>query len=173
MVVSIVTTEQRFWAKVLKTESCWLWTASKRNKGYGAFAYTRNGRMVQDRAHRYSWEIHKGEIPDGLCVLHNCPSGDNPACVNPAHLFLGTKAVNNADMMAKGRYNYTRAIVQDGSAYERGESHHNAKLSAETIRSIRARKESGASYRQISREFGIAVPHAFKIVTRKLWAQIQ
>jgi hypothetical protein len=55
-------------------------------------------------AHRFAWEIAKGPIPDGLGVLHNCPGGDNPACVNVAHLWLGTQAENMADMAAKGRH---------------------------------------------------------------------
>ena len=93
----------RFWSKVIKKGSsgCWLWQASQRNKGYGAFAYTWDGKSIHDRAHRFSWRLHCGEIPTGLYVLHKC---DVPQCVNPDHLFLGTIADNNRDMILKGRH---------------------------------------------------------------------
>jgi hypothetical protein len=76
--------EERFWSKVRKTESCWLWTGA----GGGHYGrLVRGGRL--DLSHRVSWELHNGPIPDGLFVLHNCPGGDTPACVNPDHLWLG------------------------------------------------------------------------------------
>ena len=87
--------EQRFWEKVLKTESCWIWVGCKQS-GYG-FIFGVGG------AHRAAWKLLRGEIPDGMEVLHNCPGGDNPACVNPAHLWLGTHADNMRDMKEKGR----------------------------------------------------------------------
>jgi hypothetical protein len=159
-----MTTEQRFWAKVRKTASCWIWTASKRSKGYGAFAYTRGGRLVQSRAHRYSWEIHKGAIPDGLCVLHNCPSGDNPACVNPCHLFLGTRADNNADMISKQRHVPGGQRQGVEYKYRRGEAHPNARLSKQEISEIRKHRSEGWSFRTISREHGISIGYAFRVV---------
>ena len=76
-----IVTVKRFWAKVDKSGECWLWTGSKRNKGYGAFVWSDDdGLVVQGRAHRFSFEIHIGPIPTGMCVLHSC---DNPPCVRP------------------------------------------------------------------------------------------
>jgi len=156
----------------LKAPFPWLWTASKRNKGYGAFSYTRDGVMMQDRAHRYSWEIHKGQIPSGMCVLHNCPTGDNPACVNPAHLFLGTKADNNADTIKKGRYSHRRRSIKENAKYPIGEAHHNAKLTVEDVTEIRAANAGGESLGSISRRTNLAVAHVFRIVNRKVWKHV-
>ena len=97
--------EERFWEKVDRSggpDSCWLWLAHTNPKGYGRFAVGgRDG--GQEGAHRASWRLHHGEIPPGMRVLHNCPAGDNPTCVNPAHLWLGTDKDNMDDMVAKGR----------------------------------------------------------------------
>lgn len=97
------TISERFWDKVLKTDSCWLWLASKNNKGYGRLMTRTNGKSKQVLAHQASWIIHNGQIPSGLIVCHNCPDGDNPACVNPEHLFLGTSKDNTEDAIRKNR----------------------------------------------------------------------
>jgi hypothetical protein len=98
-----MTTNERFFAKVNKTKSCWPWTASVRNvDGYGCFVVTTNGNRKNWLAHRFSWVINFGQITNGLHVLHKC---DNPSCVNPEHLFLGTHARNMLDMKLKGRHN--------------------------------------------------------------------
>ena len=93
------TPESRFWDKVNKTDNCWMWTAATNNKGYGNVRFgPRPGKLWL--AHRYSWTISFGDIPKGLCVLHKC---DTPLCVNPDHLFLGTKQDNSLDMTVKHR----------------------------------------------------------------------
>lgn len=89
----------RLWAKVVKGPGCWIWTGAKNKKGYGEIQKGRRG-MGPIPTHRASWIIHFGEISDDLQVLHHC---DNPSCVRPDHLFLGTAADNTADMIKKQR----------------------------------------------------------------------
>lgn len=92
------TAPARFWAKVVKSASCWLWQGKPNDSGYGTLRTGDEG--APEYAHRYSWRLHKGPVPDGYCVLHRC---DTPLCVNPEHLFLGTRGSNNADAKAKRR----------------------------------------------------------------------
>ena len=93
----------RFWAKVTKSETCWLWTAATTKAGYG---YLMNNERRVTTAHRLSWELHFGPIPDGLFVCHHC---DNPPCVRPTHLFLGTVRDNAIDAANKGRLRSQKA----------------------------------------------------------------
>lgn len=87
----------RFWSKVNRTDTCWLWTAGKNNHGYGTFKLNDKPR----KAHRIAYELSVGPIPHGLNVLHHC---DNPPCVNPNHLFIGTQEDNVRDMTFKSRH---------------------------------------------------------------------
>lgn len=93
-----LSTVERFWAKVAKSDGCWEWTASLA-RGYGVLWNYEEKRQVV--ASRYSWELHNGPIPAGLWVCHHC---DNPKCVKPEHLFLGRSHDNILDSMAKGRF---------------------------------------------------------------------
>lgn len=99
------TLDQRFWSKVRvgDPDDCWEWSACRTSQGYGRIGVLKDGVndvMTPGYAHRVSWELHYGPVPEGLCVLHRC---DNPPCVNPNHLFLGAHVDNTADMFAKGR----------------------------------------------------------------------
>lgn len=94
----MTTVVNKFWAKVNKTDGCWEWTGATTHNGYGSF--TVDGRGV--RAHRYSWRLHYGDDPGRMLVCHTC---DNPKCVRPDHLFLGTTVQNERDKVAKGRHN--------------------------------------------------------------------
>jgi hypothetical protein len=85
--------------KIDDVTGCWIWTGFMNYSGYG-MATVHQKAM---RAHRYSWIIHKGDIPKGMCVLHKC---DNRGCVNPSHLWIGSHADNMRDMCRKGRQNF-------------------------------------------------------------------
>lgn len=153
------TTLARFWAKVDQSGDCWLWTACRNKGGYGSFAaVARKGHAHTVLAHRFSWAIHNGPIPDGLDVLHRC---DTPACVNPAHLFLGTDVENVADKFNKGR-----------QADVRGEGNGRAILAAEDVQAIRQRHKAGESYRVLGIAYGVTKIAIAKIVRRENWAHI-
>ena len=118
---------ERFWAKVDKKGpgECWEWTASLNNKGYGMIG--RSGRRGTVLAHRVSWELANGPIPEGMCVLHHC---DVRSCVNPHHLFLGTNKDNTCDAITKGRWVYPPHLYGEGNGF--------AKLTEQDVHEIRA-----------------------------------
>lgn len=147
--------EERFWQKVEKGPDCWNWTAYTWPSGYGCFrAYN------QTRAHRVSWTIHNGAIPNGFYVCHHC---DNPACVNPKHLFLGTPQDNMDDKVRKGR--------QRGA--HGGTKHHNARLTDEQVAEIHALwRERELTQTEIATRFGIHQSHVCKLVNGQRRATI-
>jgi hypothetical protein len=141
------TLEERFWAKVNKTPDCWLWTGALNDAGYGRITRPSDGRVI--RAHRASWEIHRGPLDAMDIVCHVC---DTPACVRPSHLVKADKAWNNADMYRKGR------------------DRHHRKLTTEAVSAIRhlyqpRSRSTGA--RALARAFGISNQHVSDIVNRK------
>jgi hypothetical protein len=149
----------RFWRKVNKTASCWLWTAGTNGDGYGV-AYL-PGHIPQS-AHRVAWLLLNGPIPDGVFVLHNCPGGDNPLCVNPDHLWLGSQDLNVADMMAKGRGNKAQ-----------GERTGKAKLTDAIVRLIRERYAAHVAGRtQLAREYGVSKGAIDRVIERRSWRHV-
>ncbi len=140
-----------FWAKVNKTDSCWNWTAAAIN-GYGSFG----GGKERWFAHRLSYFLVKG-FQATKCLLHSC---DNRRCVNPDHLWEGTKTENNKDRALKGR----SAI---------GEKHGGAKLTESDVREIRLLKESQKiSNRKLSLMFGVSETNIGRILSRGIWKHI-
>jgi len=145
--------EPRFWRRVNKTPTCWLWTGAFYTTGYGVMRVA--GRNV--RAHRVSWELEHGPIPDGLQVLHRC---DVRACVRPDHLSLGTHADNVADRDNKGRQ-------------PRGELNGLAKLTQEQVRAMRAEYAAGGiSQPALARRYGIAHGTLEAILHRRSWKHV-
>lgn len=160
--------EERFWAKVQKSEACWVWrgTIDARTGGYGRFRPDGHGRQV--RAHRVSWELANGPIPEGMHVLHRC---DNPPCVRPDHLFLGTNRDNIADRVAKGRgRGFT--FRPDARSKPRGSQNGMAKLLESDIPHIRAAAAAGESQRAIARRYGVDPGTVWGIVRRRTWRHV-
>lgn len=139
----------RFWSKVNKTPTCWLWTAT-RSREYGQFWKPDGTRIL---AHRMAWELTHGPIPDGLFVCHNCPGGDNPLCVRPDHLFLGTQADNIRDMTSKGRHPF-------------------AKITPEQAREIKALLASGVGPTAIAARFELSRSGVKAIQRGSTWKHI-
>ncbi len=110
---------------------CILWTGCRNELGYGFLdRRPRGGKRYTLKAHRVAWELRHGSVPAGLEVCHNCPGGDNPSCVNPEHLFLGTHADNMRDAASKGQM-------------PRGEKNASAKLTDAAVLAIRSRHAAG------------------------------
>lgn len=131
---------------------CWNWTAGKHPKGYG---HIRSGGKIK-AAHRVSYEIHCGTIEDGLHVCHRC---DNPACINPDHLFLGSNVDNMADKIAKGRQSRLH-----------GADNGKAKLTDTAVRAIRAAK--GIPSSELANKYGVNRSQIWLVRTGKRWTHI-
>lgn len=159
--------EYRFWHRVDLSggsESCWPWTGYRSGSGYGALK--RGGRMVS--AHRLMWQLQHGDIPPDMWVLHRC---DNPPCVNPAHLFLGTHADNMADMASKGRGGGGTPTHKNRARHpvRRGERNPRAKLTAVQVAEIRELRMTGLSLRHLAANYGVHNRTIERIVKGDRW----
>lgn len=137
---------ERFWRYVEKTETCWLWIGSRVPGGYGGLSSQLRG--IPRRAHRISYELAHGPIPEGLDVLHRC---DNPPCVRPEHLFLGTARDNAVDMMAKRRSRV-------------------AKLTPERVAAVREAVAAGETRKAVAAREGVSLTAVSRVCLRQSWA---
>lgn len=140
---------ERFWPKVLKTDGCWLWQAAKLPKGYGRIGIggKYGGYML---AHRASWELHFGKIPERMFVCHRC---DTTSCVRPDHLFLGTQRDNMLDCHNKGRHGLTT-------------------MTAERVRELRQRRLAGTTLAALAVLYGISKSSVAQIARRLVWQYV-
>lgn len=152
--------EVRFWRHVspCPNTGCWWWLGAVQRKGYGHIG--RGGRGAGNViCSRLSYEMHHGVAPGEMFVCHSC---DNPLCVNPEHLFLGTNTDNMRDCSAKGR-------ISRGPGF-RGEGHFAAKLTEEAVRSIRASGELGVV---LARRYGVYPTLISMVRNRKIWTHVE
>jgi hypothetical protein len=170
----------RIWPRVQMTDTCWIWTGPRyRSGGYGRLLL----RGKQARAHRVVWELLHGPIPDGLWVLHHC---DNPPCVRPDHLYLGTSEDNVRDMVERVRYRPGPGSTPENAArgdrhgthtrpetVHRGEEAPRAKLTADKVREIRRLHAAGRSALSLGKEFGVAHQSILWVVKRRSWAHVE
>jgi hypothetical protein len=154
-------TTEKFWSKVDKQgpNGCWVWTGKTIRGGYGDFAQSVNGKWKHIIAHRWAWAEAHGEVPAGILVLHHC---DNPPCVNPEHLFLGTQQDNVLDMHSKRRGNPPR-----------GEEQPTSKLTVQDVEEIRRLiNVEHASRSAVGRQFGLHHETVRKIALGRLWSHV-
>ena len=142
---------------------CWVWAGSRGTGGYGTLHIAGTKRLA--RAHRVSWELHKGPIPAGLVVMHRC---DNPACVNPGHLAVGTRSENMRDMAAKGRQ-WQQAHPE---RRRRGSQSNMAVTTEDTVRIIRRLGAYGVPVKALSAAFGLSASGIQGILKGTSWGHV-
>lgn len=142
---------------VVSPNGCWLWTGTVGHFGYGILKTSvgGDGKRGNLYAHRASWIIAHGDIPSGQCVLHHC---DNPPCVNPQHLFLGTKGVNAADMVSKGRQARGWTIRKT--------------LTVESVRTIRQLAGRDVAAKAIAVRIGCSVSAVRHVLKGRVWCHV-
>ncbi len=133
------TVEERLFSRVEKTDTCWIWNGSTDRKGYGRIMVDNKPRL----AHRVSYEIRFGTVTDGIFVCHSC---DNPSCINPDHLWLGTNRDNAFDMIEKGRWKKPPTMP--------GEANPLAKLTRDAVTEIRAVK---GNTKALAQKYGVSI----------------
>lgn len=149
---------ERFWAKADRTgEGCWPWLGAKTQDGYGKAVLTSRTSGVKEaraHAHRVAYELTHGTIPEGMLVCHHC---DNPPCVRPDHLFLGSQADNNRDRDAKNRN-------------AKGERIGRSKLTAGQVDVIRIQRKAGKTTTSLAAGYGVTPSHVSGIASGRIWA---
>lgn len=170
-----MTFEELFWSKVKKGPDCWEWQGGL-VAGYGHISSRKHG---YHRAHRLAWTLLRGAIPDGVCVLHHC---DNRRCVNPAHLFLGSRKDNAIDMASKGRQHLQRApwkmrgdlnpMRRHPELAPRGSKHGCAKLTEDRVLAIRRSRAAGATNKDLARLNGVSLSAISFITTGQTWKHV-
>jgi hypothetical protein len=146
----------RFWGHVVRRGACWEYVGCRDRQGYGKVL--RNGKAWF--AHRYAWTLTNGPIPAGGVVRHSC---DNPPCVNPAHLLLGTQGDNISDRQARGRHRPGRLL---------GEAHPSSRLTEGEVIELREAREAGVSLTVLAKRYGVTKRHVYQVATRRLWKHI-
>lgn len=154
MKFKVVPIASRFWKHVKKTKTCWIWTASKFKTGYGQIRAIEGSPQRNVKAHRLSWELHNGPIPNGMFICHSC---DNPACVRPDHLWLGNNQTNMADRQKKGRT-------------AKGENSGHV-LTEKQVKEMRKRYPK-ESQRGLAKIFGVSSETARKAILGMTWKHI-
>ncbi len=179
--------QRYFDQRINKTPSCWLWEGSLDADGYGRA--TAKGGPPETLAHRIAWTFANGPVPEGLSVCHRC---DVPACVNPAHLFVGTSQDNQADKVQKNRqakgskngaFGHTRgAAISSGVARwreehpektVRGEGHGNSKLTEELVKKIRILREEFFTQSEIAAAVGVTQTTVSKVLNGQMWSHVK
>ena len=150
---------KNFWKRVEKTNTCWLWRGGISSRGYGNFAFRRNGKIINNRTHRFSFILQNGKIPKNKIICHKC---DNPICVNPNHLFLGTISDNVQDAIKKGLWNPAR-----------GEQNAASKLTTKIVKKIRNLYSTGRyTQKELAKRFHLSRGGAYPIIRNIHWKHI-
>lgn len=153
-----MTLEDRFWARVDKRDpaECWLWIGQHQRYGQMLIGYRKPKHPIYVSAHRFSYELAYGDIPEGLLVRHSC---DVPLCVNPLHLLVGTQADNVRDRVERGRTCH-------------GVAHPCAKLTPALVREARERAINGESTGDLARMFGVHAKTMQMAITGQTWKSV-